>query len=64
MTRTSRILVVDDTPANVRLLEAVLRPRGYDILAAGSGLEALELMATRCAADCGARPPAPSSPSS
>jgi len=46
MTRTSRILVVDDTPANVRLLEAVLRPRGYDILAAGSGLEALELMAT------------------
>jgi adenylate cyclase len=46
MTRASRILVVDDTPANVRLLEAVLRPRGYDILTAGSGPEALEVMAT------------------
>jgi adenylate cyclase len=46
MTPASRILVVDDTPANVRLLEAVLRPRGYDILTAGSGLEALEVMAS------------------
>ena len=44
MTRNQRILVVDDTPANVRLLEAVLRPRGYEILAAGSGPEALEVM--------------------
>jgi adenylate cyclase len=41
----SRILVVDDTPANVRLLEAVLRPRGYDVLTAGSGPEALDVMA-------------------
>jgi adenylate cyclase len=46
MTRASRILVVDDTPANVRLLEAVLGPQGYDVLAAGSGREALEVMAT------------------
>jgi adenylate cyclase len=45
MTGASRILVVDDTPANVRLLEAVLGPRGYDILTAGSGSEALEVMA-------------------
>lgn len=42
MTPGPRILVVDDTPANVRLLEAVLRPRGYEMLTAGSGLEALE----------------------
>jgi adenylate cyclase len=42
MTPGQRILVVDDTPANVRLLEAVLRPRGYEMLTAGSGPEALE----------------------
>jgi class 3 adenylate cyclase len=36
------ILVVDDLPQNVRLLEAVLAPRGYDIATAGSGREALE----------------------
>jgi class 3 adenylate cyclase len=46
MTPASRILVVDDAPANVRLLEAVLRPRGYDILTAGSGPDALEAMTT------------------
>jgi adenylate cyclase len=39
---TPRILVVDDTPANVRLLQAVLHPRGYEVLTAGSGPEALE----------------------
>jgi CheY-like chemotaxis protein len=42
MTPAPRILVVDDTPANVRLLEAVLHPRGYEVLTAGSGPEALE----------------------
>ena len=42
MTPDPRILVVDDTPANVRLLEAVLGPRGYEMLTAGSGPEALE----------------------
>jgi class 3 adenylate cyclase/CheY-like chemotaxis protein len=39
------ILVVDDTVANVRLLEAVLLPRGYRVAAAGSGAEALEKLA-------------------
>jgi adenylate cyclase len=42
VTRDQRILVVDDTAANVRLLEAVLRPRGYEVLTAGSGPEALD----------------------
>ena len=42
MTPDPRILVVDDTPANVRLLEAVLGPRGYEMRTAGSGPEALE----------------------
>ncbi|MGQ0632131.1 MAG: response regulator [Sporichthyaceae bacterium] len=41
----SRILVVDDTPRNIRLLEAVLVPRGYEVLCAGSGEEALEMVA-------------------
>ena len=45
MTPPGRILVVDDTPANVRLLEAVLGPEGYDLLSAYSGEEALAAVA-------------------
>ena len=26
-----RVLVVDDQPPNIRLLEAILTPRGYDV---------------------------------
>ena len=37
----ARVLVVDDQPANVRLLEAILAPRGYDVRTASSGEEAL-----------------------
>jgi CheY-like chemotaxis protein/class 3 adenylate cyclase len=37
-----RILVVDDVPQNVRLLEAVLTSNGYSVIAAFSGAEALE----------------------
>jgi DNA-binding response OmpR family regulator len=40
----ARILVVDDVPANVRLLEAILAPRGYDVVAATDGAAALELV--------------------
>ena len=36
-----RILVVDDTPHNIKLLEAVLFPRGYQVIPATSGAEAL-----------------------
>jgi adenylate cyclase len=39
------ILVVDDLPQNVRLLEAVLAPRGHDVVTAASGAEALERVA-------------------
>jgi adenylate cyclase len=39
------ILVVDDTPANVRLLEAILVARGYRVRAAASGEEALAAVA-------------------
>lgn len=41
------VLVVDDLPQNVRLLDAVLSPRGYDVLTAESGQEALDLLKER-----------------
>jgi adenylate cyclase len=40
----ARILVVDDVPENLRLLEAVLAPRGYDVVSATDGPAALELV--------------------
>jgi adenylate cyclase len=43
--KPARILVIDDTPQNVRLLDAVLTPRGYTILKASSGPEALAMLA-------------------
>jgi len=42
---TQRVLVVDDMPANVRLLEAVLVPAGFEVLSASSGPEALQTVA-------------------
>jgi adenylate cyclase len=41
----ARVLVVDDEPANVRLLEAILTSRGYDVPTASSGEQALNLIA-------------------
>ncbi len=35
------VLVVDDQPQNIRLLDAILSPRGYDVRTAASGEEAL-----------------------
>jgi class 3 adenylate cyclase len=43
--RRGRILVVDDQRANVEMLSELLRSRGYDVLAAYSGKEALECVA-------------------
>jgi DNA-binding response OmpR family regulator len=40
---TARILVVDDVPGNVRLLEAVLEPHDYEVVSATDGHAALEL---------------------
>ena len=40
------ILAVDDLPQNLRLLDAVLSPRGYRVLAAASGEEALAMLPT------------------
>src|SRR6478735_1436080 len=38
------VLAVDDQPQNLRLLDAVLAPRGYTVLQAGSGEEALQTL--------------------
>ncbi len=40
-----KILVVDDTPANLRLISDALEPHGYEILAASSGHAALKIAA-------------------
>ena len=40
-TRSPRVLVVDDTPQNIRVMDAILSPRGYTIRTAASGPEAL-----------------------
>jgi CheY-like chemotaxis protein len=40
---TARILVVDDVPANLRLLEARLSAEYFDVVTAASGAEALAL---------------------
>ncbi len=40
------ILAVDDLPQNLRLLDAVLSPRGYRVLTAASGEEALAMLPT------------------
>ena len=41
---TGKILAVDDTPENLRLLEALLTPRGYQLVTASSGAQALALL--------------------
>ena len=41
-----RVLCVDDEPKNHDLPEAMLLPRGYDIVFASSGQEALEKIKT------------------
>jgi adenylate cyclase len=44
--QSARILVVDDVPQNVRLLESVLEAHGYEIASATDGHAALELAAS------------------
>ena len=46
MSATPKILAVDDTPENLRLLDALLTPRGYALVTASSGAEALKLITT------------------
>ena len=42
MKKIPKILAVDDTPENLRLLDAILSPRGYHLVTADSGTAGLE----------------------
>jgi adenylate cyclase len=42
---TSRILVVDDAPANIQSLSSILKQQGYQISVATNGRQALEVLA-------------------
>ena len=42
---SAKILVVDDEPRNVKILQIQLKSRGYTVLTAGDGAEALEIVA-------------------
>jgi adenylate cyclase len=46
MDRAARLLVIDDTPQNARLLDAMLSPHGYSVALAFSGGEGLEKVRT------------------
>ena len=52
MTDPVTVLAVDDQPANLRLLDAVLTPRGYRVVPAASGQEALALLMTSTSTWC------------
>src|SRR5947208_6772695 len=46
MTTPAKILIVDDTPHNVKLLADLLAVKGYAVLTASSGAQALEKVET------------------
>ena len=46
-TDDATVLVVDDLPQNLRLMDAVLSPRGFTVLTASSGEAALEVLGER-----------------
>ena len=48
LVRAAHVLVVDDEPRNVRLMQMVLRAEGYRTSTALSGSEALHVIATDC----------------
>jgi len=45
MSEKASILVVDDEPMNVELLQAILQSNGYDVLTACDGFEAMHILA-------------------
>ena len=46
MSAAARIIVIDDVPQNVKLLEQLLSLSGYDVLTASSGAEGLAKIAS------------------
>jgi len=49
---TARILVVDDIPANVKLLEARLLAEYFDVLTASDGYQALAICDAQPVSSC------------
>jgi len=47
MTTAVPILIVDDNPTNIKLLEFILQQRGYEVRVAGTAEEALSSIADR-----------------
>ncbi len=47
MQQAPSILIVDDTPQNIRLMEAILTPAGYTVQGISRGEEALDLVVKR-----------------
>ena len=47
MSAPARVLVVDDTPNNVKLLADILAAKGYAVTTAASGEEALASVASQ-----------------
>jgi class 3 adenylate cyclase len=45
VTVSGRLLIVDDTPANIQTLSAILKEKGYQISVATNGRQALEVVA-------------------
>ncbi|MFR0657259.1 response regulator, partial [Pantoea sp. SIMBA_079] len=43
---SGRILVVDDQPANLRVVSSLLSRHGYEVATASDGAEALSILAT------------------
>jgi adenylate cyclase len=46
MKRRQKILAVDDTPENLKLLDAILTTRGYELATAANGTAAVEMIGT------------------
>ncbi|MBF0456756.1 MAG: response regulator [Nitrospirae bacterium] len=46
--KRKKVLCVDDEPVNLQLLDAFLRPQGYEMLMAGSGKEAIAMICAVC----------------
>jgi len=44
---SARILLVDDEPANLELLESILQPAGFTVLRASGGQEGVEMARAR-----------------
>src|SRR3954447_8533160 len=40
--RPPRILIIDDTPTNIKVLESVLKTQGYQLISASNGQEGLD----------------------